>query len=683
MASPHRPSQNITDWLQEAWRGNHRAALILQGAPDLQREAVNRWLAALPTKQRYWIGADLPLAWRGAAPERAGRVLGRSLRALVLDMFHGLDPDALGASLGALAGGGVFVLLAPPMAHWEAFDDPLRSRFSDGLDEPARRFQRRFARVLAESDAARVVDAADLAALPVPAELAPTAFHLTDDQTRAMAQVEKAVAGRAGRPAVLVSDRGRGKSTVLGAAARQLADRHGYELIITGPSAASTQTATTAAEGALRFVAPDELLREPQHARAVMVDEAAALPLPVLQALLRHYRRVVFATTVHGYEGSGRGFEHRFKPYLRESYPDTRFIDLSEPVRWAEGDPLEALLDRALLLNAEPAAEIDAAAPVRVREVERAALCEDEALLGQVFGLLVQAHYQTRPYDLRYLMDSPAVRVFVAERGDAIAGVALMVEEGDLPESIRDGVHTGRRRIRGHLLPQSMAFHLDQPAALGLRFGRIMRIAVHPDCRRGDVGSAMLRYIASAWREAGGDALGSSFGATEEVLAFWFANGYRPLRVGISRDAASGTHAVMVGLPLTESATEVLAAARRFGERQWRALLGEQLQWLSPDVIAVLASGFAVPANDDADDLGRSVARYARGETRLEDVWGDLSDWLFSRLARRAMPVALGRNLLIQRLLQHRAWADIARDHGLAGRKAVEDVMRSYLSDFN
>ena len=87
-----------------------------------------------------------------------------------------------------------------------------------------------------------------------------------------------------------------------------------------------------------------------------MVDEAAALPVPLLKRLLLHAPRIVFSTTVQGYEGTGRGFTLRFSHILNQHRPQWRKVLLAQPIRWADGCPVEAWLARTLLLN-EPAAQ--------------------------------------------------------------------------------------------------------------------------------------------------------------------------------------------------------------------------------------------------------------------------------------------------------------------------------------
>ena len=108
-------------------------------------------------------------------------------------------------------------------------------------------------------------------------------------------------------------------------------------------------------EAWLRFLPPDLLARAGPPADLLLVDEAAGIPAPLLQALLRRYPRIVFSSTVHGYEGTGRGFEIRFRKILDRLTPDWRALTLTTPIRWASDDPIEALAARALLLDAAPA----------------------------------------------------------------------------------------------------------------------------------------------------------------------------------------------------------------------------------------------------------------------------------------------------------------------------------------
>ncbi|MFP3345534.1 tRNA(Met) cytidine acetyltransferase, partial [Halomonas sp. SIMBA_159] len=80
------------------------------------------------------------------------------------------------------------------------------------------------------------------------------------------------------------------------------------------------------------------------------VDEAAAIPAPMLQKMLSSYSRVVFASTIHGYEGTGRGFAIKFTSVLDAMTPQWRACSMTSPIRWAAGDPLERWLFETLLL---------------------------------------------------------------------------------------------------------------------------------------------------------------------------------------------------------------------------------------------------------------------------------------------------------------------------------------------
>ncbi|MDN3685209.1 hypothetical protein QW180_22990 [Vibrio sinaloensis] len=91
----------------------------------------------------------------------------------------------------------------------------------------------------------------------------------------------------------------------------------------------------------IEFIAPDELLRNKPECDLLLVDEASAIPIPMLKQMVSHYHRAVFSTTVHGYEGCGRGFSLKFATWLKQERPGMSSFTMQQPIRWNEGDPLE------------------------------------------------------------------------------------------------------------------------------------------------------------------------------------------------------------------------------------------------------------------------------------------------------------------------------------------------------
>ncbi|MEZ5506741.1 MAG: hypothetical protein R3F38_12535 [Gammaproteobacteria bacterium] len=61
----------------------------------------------------------------------------------------------------------------------------------------------------------------------------------------------------------------------------------------------------------------------------------------------------------------------------------------------------------------------------------------DEPLLRGVHGLLVSAHYRTRPSDARTLLDGPNMRTWVAEHQHQVIAVVMVAEEESAPGIVR------------------------------------------------------------------------------------------------------------------------------------------------------------------------------------------------------------------------------------------------------
>ncbi|WP_289104516.1 GNAT family N-acetyltransferase [uncultured Halomonas sp.] len=584
----------------------------------------------------------------------------------------GLDPDALGAVAGTLVAGGLLVLLTADDGGRRPDDDYRRLAAHPWRPEQlTSRYLERCHRLLAGFPGMlRWRQGEGLTATPDDGQESPFADGscsdnpcpdspcldspdpdcLSPDQAEVVRRLTRL---RRRRPLVITADRGRGKSAALGIACARLLVKAEQQrqapldILVTAPRASSVapvferlaallpegqgdERGFEAPGGRVRFIAPDALTDAVARGEAggpgslLLVDEAAAIPAALLGEWLAAFPRLAFATTVHGYEGSGRGFALRFRRHLEAQTPQWQDIALRTPIRWADGDPLERAIDALLCLDAElptvpKGARVSAPCPgqklaeLPCTTLDRDVLARDEASLRAIFGLLVQAHYRTTPADLRVLLDAPATRISILGTPRAPLAVCVYVDEGGFDADLAERVLLGRRRPRGHLMAQSLAAHAGEAAALKAPSARITRIAVHPDWRRLGCGARLIQEAACQAEQAGKALLGASFGADPELLAFWQAQGFRPVRLGLTREAATGEHAVMVALALGEHNRDLIERLSRRFERQLPGLLAFELTRLSPPLVLALLASVGDRCAFDADDR-RELQDLARGQ---------------------------------------------------------------------
>lgn len=688
---------------------NHRLALVIAGSRNWTISAAIAALSPLAAEKTVWLTEQRVESQR--LPISHGeRLLGSELDNLVYDAHDGFDPDSFGAALGALRGGGMLLLMMPSPKTWPQLPDPQSRRNAVHpvtFEQETGRFVRRLSRIVTGSDAVTLISESDPISQdplqrdtpsdPVPAS---DGDCRTKDQQRAVDAILKTANGRARRPLVLTSDRGRGKTSALGIAAAELL-RHGERrILVTAPRRAAVEPLFRHASrqlpdgethrnrisrlGALlEFLPPDELCRSRRPADLLLVDEAAGIPAPLLEKLLREYARVVFATTVHGYEGTGRGFEVRFRRTLDALTPGWREMRMETPIRWALGDPLEKLVSSALLLDAAPVDErhVARADPktCKFRHLDRDTLAGDEATLSQLFGLLVLAHYQTRPMDLRHLMDGPNIRVYGLFHEKQVAATALVAIEGSFSPDLATEIFAGRRRPRGHLLPQTLSAHAGIEEATELSYARLIRVAVHPGIQGRGLGRSLLGGIVEHARTEGLDLVGSSFGATKDLLDFWEKCGFVPMHLGTGRNAASGAHAAVVLQPLSPAGETLQALAlRRLGERL-PSLLAGPLSELEPEIAACLLK--SAPTTKWLPDPRerRELESFALERRPYESALPLLVRLFSSRLGPALSAGVLDdreRDTLIGRVLQHRDSGEVARLASLTGKAEVTALLR-------
>ena len=661
------------------------------------------------------------------APDDAASLLGTTRDVVVLDCHAGFSPNLLGQTVGVARGGGLLVLVTPPLADWPR----RRSQFDEGLAAPPAdvsevtgHFRRRLVRTLrahpgvsildvgAGGETSVAVDGRTGATEPparsrVPGPPADAPFPdaayeacLTADQHRAVRALEALGTGGA---VVVEADRGRGKSAAAGLAAASLAAT-GREILVTAPArrgvgalferarallgeeaVLAERDAAAAGDGdgldlrtttggRVRFVdaaGVDEAACA--AADAVVVDEAAGLPVNRLAATLAA-PAVAFVTTVHGYEGAGRGFAVRFRDRLAESRHDVREVTLAEPVRYAPDDPVEAWAFDALLLDARPAvAEAVAEATpetVASEALAPAALVGDDARLREAFGLLALAHYRTEPDDLARLLDAPNVRTRALLHDGRVVAVALLAREGGLDADTRRRAYEGER-IRGNMVPDVLTSQLRDEAAGEPVGDRVLRIAVHGAVRSRGLGSALLEEVAAAGEEV--DWLGVGFGATSRLVRFWAANGYRTVHVSTTRNARSGEHSAVMLRPTSEAGADLAERHGAWFVERAHGVLSDALGGLDPEVARLALGATAAPAPLDLSaHEWRVVAAAAFGPGLYDAAPG-----AFGRLALAALVeggsglTAEQERLLVAKALQHRPWTAVAEAQGYASKRAA------------
>ncbi|MBS2783706.1 tRNA(Met) cytidine acetyltransferase TmcA [Aeromonas salmonicida] len=640
---------------------------------------------------------DGAIFWLGEGPAHHGPVpaakalqrLGQECDTLVFNAFSGFHPDAFGALAGTLRAGGLLLLLTPPRELWPAWPDPDRIRLVAQPEEASRTghgFIARLVRLLTGDPALSLLPPTS----PQPWQPIGAERPLSDDQVLALPAIHRVLHGHRRRPLVLSADRGRGKSSLLGlAAAGLLRQQPDLKIVVTAPSQATVATLFAHAARALdttqeqlvglEFCSPDRLVHEALQPDLLLVDEAAAIPTPLLEAMLARHSRIVFATTEHGYEGTGRGFHLRFKRELDRQTPDWQEIHLAEPIRWSTRDPLEPLVFRLLGLNTE----VDAPQPPTNpswRLIGQGTLAADEALLNQVFGLLVLAHYQTTPSDLRSLLESPDLDIHLLEQTHSLLGVALVAREGNIAPELAEAIWAGRRRPRGHLLPQSLLAHAGFKTAGGRSYARVMRIAIHPALHRHGLGSRLLGQLEDYYREEGLDYLGSAFSASADLLPFWRKAGLVTLRIGLQRDAASGSHAALLLKALRPEWQAELDLWRQRFVQQLPTLLAGELKELDPELVWQCVKGqeLAVPELDEfeRDELDC----FAHHHKPFELCQSTLQRWLTGNLPRLASLMPSERQLLIATIWQYADWGRLAARLQLAGKPAIIKALRTLLA---
>ncbi len=673
--------------------------------------------------------------------EESERYLGATFSGLVLDLTRDLKPNDVGRLVGIVEGGGLVILAVPPWDEW----DTMKTLFKTGLvvpsyPEPRHIFIKWFKRTLVETQGTYIYDldskriihespfehkAEKRAKISIPSErIFPLELYrlaLTQDQVEVIERIESLVEKPKKRwktAIVVTADRGRGKSCALGIGLIGVANelrryKHKTRILVTAPSPSNVQSLME-----LAFKAAETLGLNPRVVRRkgrvieiqgegfsleywepytltkiqgdiVAVDEAAGIPVPLLHTIWRRNRRMVFATTIHGYEGAGRGFSVRFLKALQEDkYTRLTIYEMHEPIRYAEDDPVEKWLFRALLLDAEPVELGDRDInDIREGRLEYVKLDPEylfspqgEETLRQLFGIYVLAHYRNQPDDLGILADAPhhSIRALRTSSG-AIVCAAQVAEEGGLDDELIEDLIRGGR-IPGNIIPDRILKHIRIRDFGRLRGWRIVRIATHPAVQGRGIGSRMLEELYRESIERGYHWLGSGFGATERLLRFWSKNGFTVLHMSPDRNPVSGEYTVLVLKPIaSEAAAVAIIGCRELKSKIINSLQDNYRDLETPIALQILRQRCMADASYKPRLTPISIDRlwiYSYGPMTYEavcDVMFELARAYWYRYPERIVEASgIEEHIMVARILQGRQWDDVASELHLK----VFDVMR-------
>ncbi|KAG0484370.1 hypothetical protein HPP92_008449 [Vanilla planifolia] len=470
------------------------------------------------------------------------RVLGNTFGMCILQDFEALTPNLLARTIETVEGGGLVILLLRSLTSLTSLYTMVMD--SEGLSEKARELKDLKEQFRDE--------------LPVGPLIGKSC---TMDQCRAIITFVDAILDKALRSTVaLIAARGRGKSAALGLAVAGAIFTGYSNIFVTAPSAENLKTLFEFVCRGLNSLDYMEHLHynvlksdDPdmknvtiqinvfkQHRQTIkylrpqdgnkfsqvellVIDEAAAIPLPIVKSLLGPYL-IFLSSTVNGYEGTGRSLSLKLLQQL-ESQSQTpsqnhvnshsgklfKKVELHESIRYASNDPIESWLNGFLCLDVASSipniSRLPHPSKCDLYYVNRDTLFsyhkESELFLQRMMALYVASHYKNSPNDLQLMSDAPSHHLFVLlgpvdESQNQLPDILCVIQvclEGKISmkstlKSLGEGHSPSGDQIAWKICEQ-----FQEVAFPSLSGARIVRIAVHPSALRLGYGSAAVNLL--------------------------------------------------------------------------------------------------------------------------------------------------------------------------------------------
>ncbi|EDW86220.1 uncharacterized protein Dwil_GK16915 [Drosophila willistoni] len=258
----------------------------------------------------------------------------------------------------------------------------------------------------------------------------------------------------------------------------------------------------------IQYIAPSDthLLNA---ADLLLIDEAAAIPLPLVKKMLGPYL-IFMASTINGYEGTGRSLSLKLISQLQKENNARPPLKLEESIRYQENDDIERWLINLLCLDAGGVTAISSGCPTpdacELYYIDRDALFSyhkaAEGFLHRMVSIYVSSHYKNTPNDLQMMSDAPAHHLFCLlgpiQRMDQLPEILVVIQvalEGQIStQSVSESLGRGKKAA-GDLIPWNIAEQYgdrDFPKLAGVR---IVRVATHPNYQRMGYGKRAIQLL--------------------------------------------------------------------------------------------------------------------------------------------------------------------------------------------
>ncbi|XP_034194946.2 RNA cytidine acetyltransferase l(1)G0020 [Osmia lignaria lignaria] len=278
----------------------------------------------------------------------------------------------------------------------------------------------------------------------------------------------------------------------------------------------------------IQYIHPTDAYKLNQ-AELLVIDEAAAIPLPYVKAMLGPYL-IFLSSTINGYEGTGRSLSLKLLQQLRSQTVGSNSheksekqqnektvigrqlheLTLEESIRYKPGDSIEQWLCDLLCLNATHTLILSGCPPpdmCQLYYINRDTLFSyhkaSELFLQRLVALYVASHYKNSPNDLQMMSDAPAHHLFcllgpIDSNKKSLPEILAVIQiclEGEMSKNaVNDGLVRGRKAA-GDLIPWAMAQQYQDQDFPMLAGARIVRIATHPDYHGMGYGSRALELL--------------------------------------------------------------------------------------------------------------------------------------------------------------------------------------------